>query len=363
MHPAPDVVVVGDGLVGLFTAEALARRGLVVTVAGASRPGTASEAAAGMLGWRTGSKAPGAAFALGRRSAEAWSAFLPRLGGADALGHRAGTLVVGSREAVARIDASLWWQGEVEGLAPIEAVDPAAIPAGRDGTERFGRFFPDEDALDPRLARAALSKLCKEMGVRFLETAVTGLVADGDRMSGVLTGDGARIDAGAVVVAAGAWSAGLEGLGAKVPVVPLRGQMVVLAPARPPPHVVHLPCGRYLVPRPDGRVLVGSTEEEAGFDSTPTEAALQGLASAAAEGWPELSGAPRVAGWAGLRPVTPDRIPIVGPSARPGLWYATGHGRNGVLFAPVTGESLGRWIAEGDAEPLLRSWLPARFGL
>jgi glycine oxidase len=171
-------------------------------------------------------------------------------------------------------------------------------------------------------------------------TEVAALTVAEGRVTGVLSADGAAHPAGAVVVAAGAWSGTLAGPGlAPPPSEPVRGQIVAFAAPGLIRHVLHGgTC--YLVPRSDGRVLAGSTMERAGFDRRVTAEGLAHLATAALALVPGLAPAAFHRAWAGLRPAAPDSLPIIGPAAVPGLHYACGHLRNGIVLAPLTARAI-----------------------
>ena len=177
----------------------------------------------------------------------------------------------------------------------------------------------------------------------------------------MLLADGGTIAAGRLVVAAGAWVSQLEGLPRAIPVVPVRGQMIGFA-AAPVRHVIHGP-GAYVVPRPAGRTIVGATMEHAGFDAGTSPEAATRLADAAGRLAPGLAGLPVMEHWAGLRPTTPDQLPILGPDPEHGtVLYACGHSRNGILMAPLTAECIAA-LASGVPSPWpLEPFSVARFG-
>jgi glycine oxidase len=196
------------------------------------------------------------------------------------------------------------------------------------------------------------------------ETEVHSLVTERGRVRGVETSRG-RIGAGAVVLAAGAWTSFLAPADKGAPQVsiePVRGQMLCFeANPRLARHVIYSPRG-YLVPRLDGRLLAGSTTERAGFSKRVTARGLGEMAAHAMEIAPGLADLPLVDAWAGLRPRAADDWPVLGASSEtPGLFYATAHYRNGILLAPLTGELLAEEITGGAAPPLLRAFGPDRF--
>jgi glycine oxidase len=189
---------------------------------------------------------------------------------------------------------------------------------------------------------------------------VTGLLLEQARVAGVTAGS-ETVRAPVVVDAMGAWSALLGGDPAPPPVEPVRGQIVAfdMAPG-PLRHVVCTARG-YLVPRSDGRVLAGSTLERAGFDKSVTAGGMSTVLQIALEIAPMLSDVRVADAWAGLRPGTPDGLPIIGPGALPGLFHATGLYRSGILLGPLVGEAVARLVLGAGAGIDLSSFSPARF--
>ena len=343
-HAAParaglDVLVVGDGLVGLACATALADGGARVGLLGAREPGQASQAAAGMLAPGV-ERATGAAhdFALlARDRYPAYVAALRARTGIDVALDRNGVLQVAPSAArAAELHDSL--AGDARWLDPGElaALEPALAPA-------VGAVLhPGDGAVDNRALLAALQAAT----VAHPRIAPLGTAAHLEplgRRAAVRTADGGRHEAARVVLAAGAWSATLQGLPRRLPVEPVRGQMLALG-ATPLRHVVY-GVGGYVVPRAD-RTLVGSTMERVGFDPRTTDVAVAGLRAAGEAICPALADAPELARWAGLRPVTPDGLPILGRDPEhEALVYATGHSRNGVLLTPLTAECVAALVA------------------
>lgn len=342
--PAGDVVVVGAGLVGLACALAVADRGGNVVLVGASRQGEASHAAAGMLApsIEAGDGGPAHRFALAAR--DRFPGYLEML--AERTGRRVpldrrGILVVGlddrDDEILARARAA---GGEPLDRVSLARLEPALAPV------TGAVFFARDGAVDNR---ALLVALREAVGAHPRVRVEVDLVTRVDpaakgRGAFISTARGTRITCTRAVLAAGAWASGITGLPRPLPVEPLRGQMLAVG-AAPTTHVVYGPDG-YLVPREDGRTLVGATMERAGFDAATTPEALDALESGAGRLCPALADAPRLDAWAGLRPVTPDLHPIIGadPEA-PGIVYACGHSRNGVLMAPLTGDVVAALVA------------------
>jgi glycine oxidase len=215
----------------------------------------------------------------------------------------------------------------------------------------------------------ALTNSVAKLGVAIItETSVESVKTEGDRVAGVRTSRG-FIGCGRVVVAAGAWS-GFIRLPLKTvskpafKIEPVRGQMISLD-ARPQltRHVIYSPRG-YIVPRQDGRLLAGSTSERAAFAKQVTAGGISAILANAQEISPAVANLPIVDTWAGLRPRAPDNLPVLGPCDEiEGLFYATGHYRNGILLAPVTGELIAEAVVAGVVSPLLGPFSPGRFDL
>jgi glycine oxidase len=224
-----------------------------------------------------------------------------------------------------------------------------------------GILAPQDGSADPRATVAALAAACEEIE---LGVEVEAIEHDGAAVTGVRTSAGA-VECEQVVVAAGPWSAALAPLGEGPPVRPVKGQILELrargALGEPFERVLRTPrC--YLVSRGDGRVVLGATVEEQGFDTAVTADGVFRLLEAAWEILPEVGELELVAARAGLRPATPDNAPVVGPGELDGLIWATGHWRNGVLLAPLTADAVAGLLA-GDALPEeLHGLSPGRFG-
>jgi len=238
---------------------------------------------------------------------------------------------------------------EIRRLEPSLASDAAA-----------GAFIADEGSVDNRLLSKAAARAAEREGVTFrIGDEVARLVFSGRRVLGVET-RAARFSARHVVVAAGCYTAQIEGAERYAPTVPARGQMAALRPETMPlRHVVRGPS--YLVPRNDGRLLVGATVEHVGFEKATTAAGIGRLLSDAVRMVPCLAGAPIAETWCGLRPDTPDHLPILGPTDVEGLWFATGHYRNGILLTPATARAMGEWIVEGKTSLPVAAFTPMRF--
>ncbi len=356
-EPAQDVVVVGAGLIGLACTAALADRGLTVTLLADIRRGEASAAAAGMLAPSV-ERASGSAHAFAVAARDRYPAYLDRLAGETGIDvplNRLGILEIALTEAEAdmlrsRANAGSLWltQPDLAALEPALAHAAGAV------------LHPDDGAVNNLVLMRALKRL---VGQHARVTVIADAAVRLTRQAGgvtVSTRDERTLAAGSVVLAAGAWVADIEGLPRDLPVEPVRGQMLSMA-ASPVRHVVY-GGGGYIVPRGDGRTYVGSTMERVAFAAETTEEGMREVRSKGLAICPALSSARMLNGWAGLRPVTPDLLPIVGRDrAEPEVVYACGHSRNGVLMAPLTGECVADLVAGDPPRADLSDFDPERF--
>jgi glycine oxidase len=225
--------------------------------------------------------------------------------------------------------------------------------------------FPRDIQVDNRRLIEALVRANEETGVQLrLNTTVTGLRIKNEKVWGVETSAG-FVAAPSVVIAAGAWASLIESPEAKLPAIdiePVRGQMLCFVDrSQIIRHVIYSTRG-YLVPRRNGRVLAGSTSEQVGFDKRVTDEGRLGIRSMAIEIAPGIADLALVDSWAGFRPRAPDNYPVLGPCAGvAGLFYATGHYRNGILLAPITGKVIADAIIDGVFPAGLNSFSPDRF--
>ena len=359
-HAKPDVAVVGGGPIGLASAWRAAQRGLRVSVLDAGDAG-AWQVAAGMLAPVAEAQfGEDALLDLSLRAAAGFPelcAELAEASGRDPGLHATGTLVVArDRDEAEALDRLLAFRRRlglgVERLLPSAArrAEPALAP-----TVRLALDVAGDHSVDPRLLVAALREAVRRAGGSIRRARVTGIASEGDRVTGVALEHGETVDAGAVLVAAGA-HAGRFG---SVPVRPVKGQVLRLRDPRGAGLIERTirTHDAYIVPRADGRYVLGATMEERGFDTAPTAGGVFELLRDVSEVVPGVLELEVEELLAGLRPATPDNLPAFGRGERDGLLWATGHHRNGILLSGLTGElaaaaicgeELPEWAAPAD---------------
>jgi glycine oxidase len=372
----PRVAIIGAGVVGLGIAWRLAGRADVTVFDRGQAGAGASFAAAGMLAACCEAE-PGeeALVALGRDSQARWPAFaevLARASGIDVELRGEGTLVLAlTADDQAEIAQRLPFQQRL-GL-PLEWLSAAATRAREPhlaGKIAGALFSPQDHQVDNRKLTQALRIAAESAGVKIREHCpVKEIAVARGRAIGIVLEDGTMVPAEKVVLAAGAWSRGIGGLppDRRPPVRPVKGQMLALRMDAAAPllnHVLWAP-GAYLVPRRDGRLIVGGTVEEKGFDDQITAGGMLTLLEAAWRAVPAIEELPIDEIWVGHRPGSRDDAPILGRGPLENLFYATGHHRNGILLAPVTADAMARLVLDDVVEPAIRPFglerfLPAR---
>lgn len=357
-----DVVVLGDGIVGLSCARAIARRGATTALIGRRRPGVASVAAAGFLA-PTVEPARGRALPFTLAARDRYPSFLDEL--RDVAGHEVpfaleGVLRVAASEREAASLArsatgSVRWlsSAEVAELEPSLQAPLGACLHAEDGMVDNQRLL---QRLDDAVGALRVSRHDAQVTRIELHSARVMLRLD----------HGDSVACQRLVVAAGAWSASIPGLPRPLPIRPLRGQMMSLAVGAGGIAPLGRPVfghGGYLVPRAtDRQVYVGSTAEAVGFTTGTTDAALAGFRETASRLVPALSRADEVRTWSGFRPMTLDGLPIIGEDPQvPRVVYACGHSRNGILLAPLTGDVVAAVISGESIAHDLSPFAMSRF--
>jgi glycine oxidase len=364
MRRNPDVLVLGAGLVGLAVARALARRGVAVEVLEPRRAGAGSSSAgAGLLAPISDWDSVAGAIEVLRLARDGWRGWLDEVvaeSGAEVEYDASGGFLValdedelGALQAERAIAAAAGEAIRDVAVESVRAVVPDLAPSAL-----AALHLPGEHKVDNVAATAALATACRRAGVVVTEQLAVDRVeveAGGVRV----LGPAGERSAASLVVAAGAWSGSIAGL-APLPVRPVRGQMLRLEgvpwPWRGSVRGVH----DYVVRRGASSLLVGATVEEAGFEERPTVAGLAGLLGFARRLFPGLAPAPVSAIWAGLRPGSPDGLPLIGPLDDERVVAACGHYRNGILLAPWTGDAVAGWLV--DRAGIDPRFAPDRFG-
>lgn len=365
-------VVVGAGIIGLSLAFELQERGLEVTlIADRDHAGTATHTAAGMLAPVSEADVEDprlVPFALD--SLQRYPALIERVEATSGMtcGYRdEGLLWVAlHRDHRAELEhlqhfmAARGFELELLGSRALRRLEPALTPRAVGGARVAG-----DHQVDPRVLRAALKQAVTARGAQWLQGRVVGIETDDQALSGLQIehsdGAGARLPCSRAVLATGAWlGQGLAGLDQNWSLRPVKGQVVRLAGKPLLEHVVRTP-DVYLVPRHDGRLVIGASAEEAGFDTRPMAGPVLDLLRHAVAAVPEIQELELEEVSVGLRPATADHLPVVGASSIPGLHVAGGHYRNGILLAAATAWHLAAQIADDTPAEALSAFNPKRF--
>lgn len=370
-----DVIIIGGGVIGLTLARALRHRGVrEVMLIERCRPGAeASWAAGGILAPQVEADHADDFFRLACASRDLYPAFAASIQeetGIDVEFDRSGTLCVGfTPEDQAELRRRYEWQAseglEVDWLTGAEArrLEPSLSPHVGSALR-----LPNDWQVENRRLVAALISANQKLDVQLVKDwEVVALRIEGETIRGVETSR-ESVATPIVVVAAGAWSSFIVSPGAPlIELEPVRGQMLCFAEdpntdSRMARHVICGPRG-YLVPRRDGRVLAGSTAERVGFDKRVTDEGIHAISAMAREIAPAITDLSLVSSWAGFRPRAKDGLPVLGPTEDiRGLFYATGHYRNGILLAPITSELIAGAIVDGVVRAGATPFSPDRFG-
>lgn len=373
---ATDVVIVGGGIIGLASAWRAAQRGLRVSVVDPDPGVGASYVAAGMLAPVTEvhyGEEPMLRLTL--ESAARYPSFVAELEdvtvsqvGYRRCGMLAVALDAGDRAVLDDLGAFQHRLGlDVESKSGRECrrLEPLLAPSVQGGL-----LVTDDHQVDPRRLTAALLVAAEKSGVDIVRRTVIAVATRDGVATGVHLDDGSELNAATVVLAAGSRSGEIDGVPdtARPPVRPVKGQVVRLrVPPAYRPFLSRTVRGTvrgsfvYLVPREDGELVIGATQEEQGFDEQVTAGGVYQLLRDAHELVPAVTELPLVEARAGLRPGTPDNAPLVGPTGVPGLVLATGHYRQGILLTPVTADAVATLLADGDLSEQMAPFTPARF--
>jgi glycine oxidase len=362
-----EAAIAGGGLIGGAIALELALAGVRVAVFEQGEPGReASWAGAGILSPAPENPAGITQVPLGKASMALYPEFVSRveeISGQDAGFRAKGTLeALFSRDAARELSTHIalhhGWGLRAEAISAEDAHDlePALSPELEAAVLR-----PDEASVDNRALTRAVFEAARKSGAEiFAHHQVQGIWREKQRCGGLLLKDG-KISAEWTIIAAGCFSARIAGVDAYAPVRPAKGQMVSLRDERIKIDRVLWSDKIYLVPRNDGRILAGATVEYVGFDKNVTAGASEKILSGTLELAPDLALARVEETWAGLRPDSPDHLPILGPTDIDGLLIATGHFRSGILLTPITARLICEWVTQQRVSVDWQRFSPLRF--
>ena len=350
MSAVAEVLILGGGGVGLAIALELRSRGAKVSVVCRDFEESASLAAAGMLAPQAEGLPAGAMRDLCIRSRDLYPTWIPKI------------------EALSGQDAGYWQSGI---LAPsygfsttYDRTQVLEIQPNLGHEVQSGHWFPDDAQVDNRKLARSLQAAAIAVGVNFLSgVTATAIGRSGDRVTAIDTTAG-PMQAEHYILATGAWSQALL----PIPVTPRKGQMLSVRVPTPLESAEELPLNTvlfgedvYMVPRRDGRIVIGATVEDVGFTPGNTPEGMIHLLQAATRLFPSIATCTLEDFWSGYRPATPDEWPILGESPYQNLTYATGHYRNGILLTPITGTLIADWVWNQTCDPLLKSFHWSRF--
>lgn len=354
MQTRSDVLIIGGGAIGLATALELALRGVSVTILSRNFQEAALHAAAGMLAPQAEGIMPGPMLDLCLRSRSLYPEWASKL------------------ESLTGINPEYWPCGIIAPLYGDQRSNGAGVGGqwcdrpslnalqpqlGQDTTG--GWWFPEDGQVNNQTMAIALRTAVQQLGITLCESiAVERIDREGTQVTGLHTAQD-FYQADCYVLATGAWSGALL----SIPVVPRKGQMLALRSMTGEQPLQHVLFGTevYIVPRQNGRVVIGATSEDVGFTLHNTSAGVQQLLTAATQLYPPLKDWILESCWWGFRPTTPDELPILGASPYKNLLLATGHYRNGILLTPITALLLAELICERKVDPLLDAFQYSRF--
>jgi glycine oxidase len=366
-----DVAIIGAGVIGASVAFELAAQKLRVLVLDRQQPGQeASWAAAGMLSPAPDSPRDLPLVPLGNQSLKLYPSFVSEI--EETSGRPTGFARLGALEVFLGPHADVERDRRVSQCKRLGvAAEAISQEMARSWETSIGpaahaaAWLPEEGTVEPRLLMDALIAAAQSRGVEFRANCeVTKLLIEGNHCIGVLAG-GEKISAQHVVVAAGSFSGSIGGdeemPSRYAPTRPVRGQMIALRPDGASFQRVLRSDRGYLVSRRDGRIIAGSTSEDGIYEKRVTPAGIRKILDNALELFPALAGAEILETWSGLRPGTPDDLPILGPTDIDGLLIATGHYRNGILLSAVTAKLVREWVTTGRTTFDARAFSPLRF--
>ncbi|MBV8362267.1 MAG: glycine oxidase ThiO [Deltaproteobacteria bacterium] len=365
------VVIIGGGVIGSSIAWRLAREGVAVTVLERGKLGKeASWASAGMIAPQAEAQAAGPFFQLCLSARDTFEATLEMLRAdtdVDPEYDRAGILYLALNDSErSELEQRARWQAGAGGtveeltLSAARQMEPAISP-----NAVYALYMPLERRTENRRLTQAYATAAIGKGAVLVEgVAAKEVLVKGSNVNGVRSYDGRVFEADVVINAAGAWSGEIQGIADKFETYPVRGQIACFETRPGYLRSSIFSHGGYLVPRRDGRILAGSTMEEAGFDKSVTLAGLAKITAAALDMVPALSELPFREAWAGLRPATRDFLPVLGPSPSvPDFFYATGHFRSGILLSAVTGEIIADLVQARNPSIDVAPFSPNRFAV
>ena len=362
-----DVAIAGSGVIGGAIALELARAGLRVAVFDRQQPGReASWASAGILSPAPENPGMVVMVPLGKASLGLYPEFVAQV--EEISGKNTGFRLKGTLEALFSHDTKAELSTIIalhHGLGlkaePLRAEDARELEPALSEEVEAAVLRPEEGSIDNRALTAAILKAAQRSGAEvFSGNGAKAIWREGNRCAGLVL-QNERVEAKWTVIAAGCFSAMIEGIAPYAPVRPAKGQMAALRADDLKMERVLWSEKIYLVPRNDGRILAGATIEYAGFDKRTTAGGIEKILSAAIDLAPDLANARIEETWAGLRPDSPDHLPILGPTDIDGLLMATGHFRSGILLTPVTARLIREWIMEQRVSVDWDRFSPLRF--
>lgn len=354
-------VVVGAGVMGLACALEIRRRGFEVTVFERGVPGReATWAAAGVVAPHHFGATPGPLYELLRRSRALYPTFIASLGAADVHWNESGAIAVARTiDEAEELESRVAWlaadgyDAHTIGRSKLRELEPACT-----GACVGAAFFSGDAYINPRSLAIALEQAAVAAGVRVRSgVPVRAIQTNGERVTGITLDDG-EMSAIGVILAAGAWSAGLAP-GFRIPIRPIKGQMCSVQSDSLGRPVIH--SEGVIIPRTGGLVAIGATVEDVGFDPRIDPSAIDEVRLQAAEIVPALADAAIVETWSGFRPRAADGFPVIGRSPISGLVIATGHYTKGIAMAPVTAKLVADIVCDDRYDPLLAPFSPGRF--